>query len=346
MALTNYPNGITSFGVPVLGTIGGLPFTGNYYFVDPVNGADGNEGSVELPLKTLYGALAKCTAGNNDVVVLIGNGAASGSARLSTALAQEVNSAATSGVLTWNKDATHLIGVCAPTQIAQRARIAPPSGTYTVTTFGSSTQFVNVTASGCYFANFSVFCGFSTGGASMVAWTDSGSRNAYSNVDIYGMADAASAGGTGARSIKLSGGGERTFINCTFGGDTVQRSAANYTLELSGGTTRNIFKDCVFPSWVSAGGAGGAAIYAAAASAIDRFQLFDGCSFLNAVASTGTALTDLISLPASAGGMVVLKDCITAGYTGLGTANAVAQTYIDMPAPSNSAGGLAVNPSA
>ena len=96
MALTNFPNGITSFGVPVLGTIGGLPFTGNYYFVDPVNGADGNEGSVELPLKTLYGALAKCTAGNNDVVILVGNGAASGSARLSTALAQTIDSTALS----------------------------------------------------------------------------------------------------------------------------------------------------------------------------------------------------------------------------------------------------------
>jgi hypothetical protein len=192
MSLTNFPNGITSFGVPVLGTIGGLPFTGNYYFVDPVNGADGNEGTPELPLKTLYGALAKCTAGNNDVVVLVGNGSSTGSARLSTALAQSINSAATTGTLNWNKDATHLIGVAAPTSVAQRARIAPPTGTYTAATFNSD-AFINVTASGCYFANLSVFCGFSTGSASMIAWTDSGSRNAYSNVNIYGMADAASA---------------------------------------------------------------------------------------------------------------------------------------------------------
>ena len=132
--LTNFPNGITSFGVPVLGTIGGLPFTGNYYFVDPVNGADGNEGTPELPLKTLYGALAKCTSGNNDVVVLMGDGTAAGSARLSTALAQEITPAATAGTLNWNKNATHLIGVAAPTSVAQRARIAPPTGTYTAAT--------------------------------------------------------------------------------------------------------------------------------------------------------------------------------------------------------------------
>jgi len=199
--LTNFPNGITSFGVPVLGTIGGLPFTGNYYFVDPVNGADGNEGTPELPLKTLYGALAKCTAGNNDVVVLMGDGSSTGSARLSTALAQTIDSSATAGTLNWNKNATHLIGVAAPTMVAQRARIAPPTGTYTQATF-NSLAFINVTASGCYFANLSVFCGFSTGANGMIAWTDSGSRNAYSNVNIFGMADSTSAAGANSRSLK------------------------------------------------------------------------------------------------------------------------------------------------
>jgi hypothetical protein len=144
----------------------------------------------------------------------------------------------------------------------------------------------------------------------------------------------------------LNGASENTFSNCTFGVDTVQRTAANYTMELSGGSTRNIFQNCVFPSWISAGGTGGAIVYAASASAIDRYTVFDSCLFLNAIASTGSTMTDVISLPASAGGMIVLKNCITAGFTGLGTANAVAQTYIDMSAPSNSAGGLAVNPSA
>jgi len=57
MALTNFPNGITSFGVPVIGGIGGIPFSGNWYFVDPVNGADGNDGSADYPLATLYAAI-------------------------------------------------------------------------------------------------------------------------------------------------------------------------------------------------------------------------------------------------------------------------------------------------
>jgi hypothetical protein len=343
MSLTNFPNGITSFGVPVLGTIGGLPFTGNYYFVDPVIGADGNEGTPEQPLKTLYGALAKCTAGNNDVVVLVGNGSSTGSARLSTALAQSINSAATTGTLNWNKDATHLIGVAAPTSVAQRARIAPPTGTYTAATFNSD-AFINVTASGCYFANLSVFCGFSTGSASMVAWTDSGSRNAYSNVNIYGMADAASAGGANARTLKLNGGGEHTFINCTLGGDTVARSAANATVELAGGTARNSFIDCVFPFQCSAGTPLGLKV--GAASGMDRYALFKGCTFVNNIGSTSTSMTALATLAASAGGQVVIKNSMMVGVGEFGSdASSLAQIYVDMPAPSASAGGIGVNPS-
>lgn len=343
MSLTNFPNGITSFGVPVLGTIGGLPFTGNYYFVDPVTGADGNVGTPEQPLKTLYGALAKCTAGNNDVVVLIGDGSSTGSARLSTALAQSINSAATTGTLNWNKNATHLIGVAAPTSVSQRARIAPPTGVYTATTFNSD-AFINVTASGCYFANLSVFCGFSTGSASMIAWTDSGSRNAYSNVNIYGMADAASAGGANARTLKLNGGGEHTFINCTLGGDTVARSAANATVELAGGTARNSFIDCVFPFQCSAGTPLGLKV--GAASGMDRYALFNGCTFVNNIGSTSTSMTALATLAASAGGQVVIKNSMMVGVGEFGSdASSLAQIYVDMPAPSASAGGIGVNPS-
>jgi len=342
MALTNFPNGITSFGVPVLGTIGGLPFTGNYFFVDPVIGADGNEGSVELPLKTLYGALAKCTSGNNDVVVLIGNGAASGSARLSTALAQSITSSATAGTLNWNKDATHLIGVCAPTFVAQRARIAPPAGTYLQSTF-NSLAFINVTASGCYFANFSVFCGFSTGANGMIAWTDSGSRNAYSNVNIFGMADDASAQGANSRSLKLVGGGEHTFYNCTIGGDTVTRTVANASLEFASGTARNSFVQCIFPFQTSAATPLG--ILTSSAASLDRWQYFDRTVFINNVDSTSTQMTALTTMAASSGGLLFLKDCSAVGITDLfSDATTSGQMFIDGGAPTAATTALAVAP--
>jgi hypothetical protein len=88
--------------------------------------------------------------------------------------------------------------------------------------------------------------------------------------------------------LKLDGGGEHTFINCTLGGDTVARSAANATVELAGGTARNSFVDCIFPFQTSAGTPLG--VLASAASAIDRWTLFKGCSFINNVASTSTTI--------------------------------------------------------
>jgi len=341
MALTNFPNGITSFGVPVLGNIGGIPFSGNYYFVDPVNGADGNEGSADYPLATLYAAINRAVSGNNDVIVLMSNGAASGTARLSLALAQTINSSATSGTLNWNKDATHLIGMTAPTRIGQRARIAPPTGTYTAATFGSNT-FINVTGAGCFFANIDIFVGFSTGSASMIGVIEAGGRNAYQNVNIQGLGDAASAGGSAARTLKITS-QENTFTDCVLGLDTVARSAANATVEFASGTARNSFIGCTFPFQTSAATPLG--IIASGASSIDRFQLFQQCTFINNVQSTSTTMNGLATLPASAGGLLLIKDSTMVGITEFGTdATTRGQIYIDGASVVAATSGIAVNP--
>ena len=341
MALTNFPNGITSFGVPVLGNIGGIPFSGNYYFVDPVNGADGNEGSADYPLATLYAAINRAVSGNNDVIVLMSNGAASGTARLSLALAQTINSSATSGTLNWNKNATHLIGMTAPTRIGQRARIAPPTGVYTAATFGADT-FINVTGAGCFFANIDIFVGFSTGSASMIGVIEAGGRNAYQNVNIQGLGDAASAGGSAARTLKITS-QENTFTDCVLGLDTVARSAANATVEFASGTARNSFIGCTFPFQTSAATPLG--IIASGASSIDRFQLFQQCTFINNVQSTSTTMNGLATLPASAGGLLLIKDSTMVGITEFGTdATTRGQIYIDGASVVAATSGIAVNP--
>lgn len=346
MTLTNFPNGVTSFGVPVLGSISGIPFTGRYFFVDPVHGLDGNSGlSPSSPLKTLYRAHALCRDGNNDVVILIGNGQASGSARLSLALAQSVDPTVTTGVLNWTKNATHLVGVCAPSRQAQRARIAPPSGVYTQATFGSG-NFVVVTGSGCFFSNFSVFQGFSTGGVNQIAWTDNGNRNAYQNVDIFGQADAASAADAGSRSLKIGllGSGENSFYGCTIGGDTVARSVGA-ALELAGATPRNTFEDCIFPVDASAGGA--LSILGTGAGCVDRFNMFKRCLFLNAMSSGATAQTVIASFTnAAPGGYLAFMDSAFIGdaNTNWGDANMLANSWINMPTPATLTGGVSVKP--
>jgi hypothetical protein len=231
MPLTNFPNGISSFGIPVLGS--GIPFTGKYFFVDPEHGSDGNSGlSPKKALKTLYKAHALCTAGNNDVVYLIGNGGTTATARLSKANAVLVDPTATTGTLTWSKNATHLIGITAPT-VNGRARIAPTT-TETITTFGSGSMIV-VSAAGCLFSNISAYQGFATGGASEICWEDSGGRNSYINCTIQGMGDAGSAATATGRSLKISAAnGECTFRGCEIGLDTVIRSNGASEIEFSG----------------------------------------------------------------------------------------------------------------
>ena len=336
-------SGLEVAGIPTMG-MAGLPLTtGNVYFVDYVNGSDGNTGSADSPLQTLYGAHDKMTAGQNDVAVIVGDGSTTATQRLSLANAQVFNSAATAGTLNWTKNACHIVGMCAPTVVSQRARIAPPSGTYTQATFGSG-NFVVVSASGCIFANFSVFNGFSTGGNNQIAWTDSGSRNYYSNVMFGGAADAASAQSTTSRSLLISGAGEHTFDSCEFGVDTVTRTVANASLQFSGGTARNTFRDCNFAFQTSAATSLG--ILVAAAAGIDRWQKFDRCTFINNIKSTSTTMSALATLPASAGGLLLMKDCTLVGITEFGTdANSLAQIYVDGGTVTAATSGIAVNPS-
>ena len=344
--MTTFADGLYQFGgMPVTPGVP-VPFTGKAFWVDPVNGSDGNNGrKPNAAFSTLYAAHNAATAGANDVVYLIGNGAASGTARLSLANAQLIDSTASAGTLVWSKNATHLIGIGSVTRVAQRARIAPPSGTYTQSTFGSG-NFVTVSASGCYFSNFSVFNGFSTGGTSQIAWTDTGNRNSYVNANIAGMGDAASAQDTGSRSLKIgsSGSGEHTFINCTIGGDTVTRTVANATLELAGGTPRNSFINCWFPFMTSSAGVLG--ILGTGAACIDRTNLFERCVFSNAIKSTSTTMSVLASLTsASPGGLLLMKDCTLVGITEFGDTNALANTYVDGASVVAATSGIAVNPS-
>lgn len=68
---TNFPNGITSFGVPVV--TGGIPpTTGSYFFVHSGTGAASNDGlTADTPLATIDQAINKCTANQGDVIVVM-----------------------------------------------------------------------------------------------------------------------------------------------------------------------------------------------------------------------------------------------------------------------------------
>lgn len=299
---------------------------GTRYYVEPARGADNNDGTLQKPLKTLRAGYDKAIAGRGDTVVLVSDGATTGTARLGAGF-------------TWAKNNTHLVGIDSGVNLSNRARIAPTAG---VTAFAT---LFTVSASGCRFQNIQWFHGFTAGTTAQICLSITGGRNLFIDCHIAGMGDtdAASAQDAGSRSVKIATTGENMFVRCTIGLDTVTRTVANASVEFAGGAPRNKFIDCDFPFITSAGTPLGVIVSAAAGS--DRFQLFDRCRFINAIKSTSTQMDALSTLAASIGGMHIYKDCTLIGITEYGSdATSRAQIYVDGGAPTAATSGIAVNP--
>jgi hypothetical protein len=108
--------------------------------------------------------------------------------------------------------------------------------------------------------------------------------------------------------------GESTFRNCVFGVDTVQRGAANYTLEIAGGAPRLTFENCDFESDLAAGGSASSHVLIGA-DGIDRYCKFQNCTFISDTLSGGTAMAQAFNVNAAAGGVVMLDFCTSFGVT-------------------------------
>ena len=283
--MTNFTAPLYVSGAPVLpgGAIG--PFTGNWWFVNPATGSDGNTGAANNPLATVGQAKTNATANNGDVVVLLGT-------------------QHTTATTAWDKDGVHLIGMAAPSG-SPRARISS-SGT---TPFS---PLVNVTATGCIFSNLGTFHGgFTTPTGSQICWAEAGQRNYYSNVAFYGGGDLVAAALAGMRSLTVKG-YENVFDNCVLGLDTILRATnANATLAFLAQSGRNTFRDCRFLADCS--DVSDVHILAAAGT-LDRWNLFERCIFENAIASGATSLTAAVSCSAT-GGYLHLHDCSSVGST-------------------------------
>ncbi len=266
---------------------------GNFYYVNPATGSDGNGGAPSQPVATLGRALALATPGNNDVVVLVGDGSTVGTARLSS-------------TLTWNKDATHLVGITAPSIFNQRARIAPPT-TATV----NINPLIDITANGCIFDNFSIFQGIGQAATDEQLLTIEGSRNDFSNVAFGGMGAANGAARAGSYIIGLNGGAENTFTNCSIGLETEPRSAANASVKLLAAGQRNDFINCVFDMYPTANSP--LFLDASLAGALNGgTMMFQRCIFRGLIsASGGTQPTATASVAAALNGDVYFDFCST-----------------------------------
>lgn len=321
MAYTNFPNGLTSFGVPLVGGVGSIPLTGKWWFCDYANGNDGNADAgsdgapPDTPLKTIDRAHDLAVAGRNDVVVIMGDGSTTASQRLTE-------------TLTWSKAATHLVGMTAPSMFAQRARIT------TLTTATTNiTPLMTVSASGCIFSNFSFFQGVGQASTDEKLINISGSRNYFGNVQFGGMGHANGAARAGSYVIGFTGGSENLFEGCAVGLETIARSAANASVKIVSASQRNIFQDCVFQMYptaatplyvdasLSAGlngstmifrncsfqalmGAGGStqpSVTCTVAADVNGTIYFDRCTTMAAKYAAATALVKVAGFPGSDG---------------------------------------------
>jgi hypothetical protein len=104
-------NGIFS---SLTGSSGPGVLKGNWYYVDPEFGNDGNPGtSPDSALQDILAAYGKCGDGTGDGIVLFGMGTTSAN---TTSYLKKT--------LVWAKSGITVVGIAAPTRIAGRARIA------------------------------------------------------------------------------------------------------------------------------------------------------------------------------------------------------------------------------
>lgn len=297
-------------GDGVQGLLGG----GKVWFVKPGSGSDSYSGKrPNQAVKTLSKVHTLMRADKNDVAIMISeDNSASGTTDYQSA------------TLNWSKDGTHLVGVNSGSFFGQRSRIAQLS------TATSIAPLVTWSANNASMRNLHVFQGVDDAD-SVTAMDVTGERNSFINCHIAGIGHATQ-DVAAARTLKITGGAENWFSHCVIGLDTISRATASAEIEFASQATRNVFEDCIIPTM--AGAAGFVFLDFDAASTLDRFTLFRRCSFINAVSSTATAMTEAVDSHASAGGMVVFEGCNLVGVTsGQHDAGSVGNVFVNSAAP-------------
>lgn len=318
---TDFPNGVSSAGVPLLP---GNPVwhMGATFYLDPESGVDGNGQTgigapIDFPMKLLSAANTILTDESGDKIVLLNDGTTGKSVRLTAAL-------------TMSKNNVHFWGTSGRLPWSHRSRITGESSGATFT------PLITHSGNGCTWGNFAIFHDYTV---DPIAVEITGQRNSYYNVHFAGMGAATGADDAAAASVRINGGDELYFDSCTFGLDTVPRSTTNAEVEIIGGATRIWFKDCFFNAF--ADNAGHLFVKIDGSGDIDRLVMFENCVFYNAVESTATAMTQAMNVHNTCGGMVILKNCLLIGATDWCEADN-GNVYIVDAAPTAGTSGIAV----
>lgn len=243
---------------------GNLPITfGNRYFVDANgNGGDGSEkGFCLTSIETAY---TNALTNNEDQILLSTNSTHS-----------------ISDSLTWTKNRVSVIGLGDDERLVQQgAKIqlgTGEAGAYVLKNTGVRNAFKNIK-----------FIQASAEATALTVLQDGGEGSLYKNCSfVFGVAD--NLGGTTASEV-VAGSDSATFLNCTFGSDTLLTSG-NRTVFLIDQVTAgqefksNILRGCTF--MISSSAAGAQLVSMAAAGDILFTNHFEECSFIASLDSAG-----------------------------------------------------------
>lgn len=301
----------------------GLPYIGEVYYADPTNGSDtsSNGKSGSQAFATVATAYAAATSAKHDVVLI---NPAGGTGRTSE-----------TSLITWAKRFTHLIGNAAPSAQSPRAGMNFAGAT------GTATSSLTVSENGCIFSNITLA---GTDDVNVPVTISGAPYNAFLGVDFKGALNATSGDDTASRALYITGSQENRFEGCTFGQDTIMRSAANATVEFAGASSRNLFENCRFIAAIDA--ATPVHVLFTGTFAIDRFIEFRGCTFDSFSANDATAMTACMNLSAQTATGRVMVTGLPFLSLGITDWEATASGRIHMQAFSVTANtlGLAIKP--
>lgn len=293
MGLTKFPNGVSSFGVPLMGG-GGIPMVwGDVFFVDYRNGDDTNPGTKENPFKTLSAAYDACATNNDDLIIIDGD-----STVVETAM------------IDWSKNRITVIGANGNRLFGQAAKVSMG-----VTTAATDIALLKVTGVRNNFIGIK-FISNNTKDESLYTIAEGGEYTTYINCEFYKSSHLDET----AAAEFLHNGDSTQFFNCTFGSsaniiaDDKIRPNVLLSATLSGKKCRDTyFENCLFLS--KAGGTEHVAVYGANATDVERMLLMKNCTFVNNALSAATPAHAVGFGAAQTEGTPCLQDCAVFDFT-------------------------------
>jgi len=318
---------MSTFGDQVF-QYGGSPVNGPLtegpaLWVKPGSGSDGQRGDKpNRSLATISKAQSLMPADRNGVIYLVAedNSASGTTNRIEGA------------TFTFSNDGTRIQGIASGGMIGSRARISNTADTTDVS------PLMTWSASNSAMANVHVLYSEDDAG-DLGCFNVTGERNYFYRCHFGGIGNATQ-DAAGAYSLRVSG-DENLFEECVIGLDTVARgTAANSEILFAGNATRNIFRNCVILTYAEANTH---QFIIAGAASLDRWVLFENCTFINPVDSAATNMTEAFDLTAALGGSVLLKNCTLVGATEW-EAGDIGEILIDGGTPAAATTGIAVEP--